>query len=296
MRDRWEGIDEFVAVATMGSFAAGAMSLRTSASQVSRKIARLEANLQTQLFYRTTRTVTLTDTGRVLVERCREVIQQRDEALDSVAGGDEPQGELRLTCSTAVGVRFVAPIVARVAQRYAKLSVTMELSNRIIDLVGEGFDLAVRTGKLSDSRLVATRIASRRLYLCASPKYLATIRAPSTVGDLANLDCVVGNAATWHFAVDRTEVSIRPTGRWQCNSGEAVLEAVLAGLGLCQLPEFYVLPYLASGLLVELLPDARPQDEPVWAVYPERRHLLPKVRVLVEWLKRELGPAINNEN
>ncbi len=290
---RWDGIDEFVAVATMGSFAAGAQHLNASTSQVSRAIARLESHIKAQLFFRTTRKVTLTDTGRDLVERCRHLIQQRDEALDLVSGGDEPQGELRLTCSTAIGTRFVAPIVGRMARQFPKLSINLELSNRVIDLVAEGFDLAIRTGHLPDSRLIATRVALRRFYLCASPDYLEREGRPDILEDLATHECLIGNSTTWHFHFQGEDRLFRPIGRWRCNSGDAVLEAALAGSGICQLPEFYVLDHVAAGRLEILLDHLRPDDEPIWAVYPQRKHLLPKVRFLVEKLRRELPSVIN---
>jgi len=294
MRLKWDGIDEFVAVAMAGSFIGGAENLGVSTSQVSRAIARLEERLDTQLFYRTTRKVALTDTGRGLVERCRELTRQRDEALDLVAGSGEPQGELRLTCSTALGARFVAPIVARMARQYPKLSVNLELSNRIVDLVAEGFDLAIRTGNLNDSRLIATRIASRRLYLCASPDYLERAGRPRAVEELIHFECLMGAASTWQFEIDGVSRPLRPNGRWRCNNGDAVLEAATLGMGICQLPEFYVLPRLADGSLEPLLDAYRPKDEPIWAVYPQRRHLLPKVQNLVDRLRTELGPALSH--
>lgn len=197
-----------------------------------------------------------------------------------------------MTCSTAMGARFVAPIVGRMTQQFPKLSVHLELSNRVVDLVAEGFDLAVRTGHLPDSRLIAARIASRRLYLCASPEYLEQNGRPGSVNDLARHECLVGNATTWHFTIKGVSSPYRPSGRWRCNSGDAVVEAALAGLGVCQVPEFYVLPHLATGRLEVILDHLRPEDEPIWAVYPQRRHLLPKVGYLVERLRSELPPAI----
>lgn len=292
MHQKWDGIDEFVAVATAGSFANAAARLGASTSQVSRAIARLETRLDAQLFYRTTRKVALTDTGRALVERCSELIRQRDEALDLITDAGEPQGELRITCSTALGSRFVAPIVARMAKQFPRLSVNLELSNRIVDLVAEGFDLAIRTGNLADSGLIATRIASRRLYLCASPDYLKLAGRPHTIEDLANFECLRGTASTWHFQIDGVSRTVRPNGRWRCNSGDAVLEAALLGLGICQLPKFYVLPQIANGALEPLLEAFRPRDEPIWAVYPQRRHLLPKVQHLISILRVELGAAL----
>lgn len=289
---RWDGIEELVAVSAAGSFSAAAETLGVSTSHVSRAIARLEDRIQAPVFFRTTRTVTVTDTGRVLVEQFQRIVQARDEAFAMVSGGGEPQGELRLTCSTALGERFVAPIVRRFAGDNSRLSVGMELTNRLIDLVAEGYDMAIRTGQLSDSRLIGTRIASRRHYVCASPDYLARAGRPSAIEDLVRHDCLIGTALTWRFNVDGQEQIFRPKGRWQCNNGVAVVDAALAGMGICQLPEFYVLPHITAGGLEAVLENVRATDEPIWAVYPQRRHMQPKVRDLVERLRSELGPAL----
>jgi len=280
-------------VETAGSFAGGARALGLSTSHVSRAIARLENRIQTQLFFRTTRKVTLTDTGRALVEQFRRIIQERDDAFATIGDGGELQGELRLTCSTALGERFVAPIVRRFAAESPDLRVIIELTNRLVDLVAEGFDLAIRTGHLSDSRLIGTRVASRRLYLCGSPAYLDRRGRPGTIADLSRHECLIGTAGTWHFRADGIDHVFRPKGRWRCNSGAAVVDAALADMGLCQLPEFYVLPHIETGELETVLDDVRANDQPIWAVYPQRRHLLPKVRKLVERLRQELGPALD---
>lgn len=161
----WDGIDEFVAVATIGSFGGGARAIGASPTHVSRSIMALEQRVQAQLFHRTTRSVRLTDTGRVFLEHCTRIKQERDEAIALISERGEPRGELRVTCSTAMGERFVAPILWRYAQENPNLSITIELSNHIVDLVAEGFDLAIRTGTLADSRLIRTRVASRRVYV-----------------------------------------------------------------------------------------------------------------------------------
>lgn len=289
----WDGIDEFMSVAKTGSFTRGAQTLGVSTTHVSRSVMALEQRLEAQLFHRTTRNVRLTDTGRVFFERCERIAQERDEAIALISDRNEPQGELRVTCSTAMGERFVAPIIRRFAMQYPRLTVSIELSNRVIDLVGEGFDLAVRTGLVTDPRLIATRVASRTLYTCAAPSYLAAAGRPECVEALAEHECIAGTAATWHFKQEDREVIHRPKGRFRCNSGHAVIEACIAGLGICQLPDFYILPYLKHGMVELLLEEAQPEDEPIWAVYPQRRHLLPKVQQAVEWLKRELGRAMN---
>ncbi len=292
---RWDGIEEFVAVVTAGSFAGAAEALGVSTSHVSRAVARLENRIQGPVFFRTTRTVRLTDTGRVLLEHCQRIIQERDEAFALVSGGGEPQGELRLTCSTSLGERFVVPIVRRFALDHPRMNITIELTNRIIDLVAEGYDLAVRTGQLADSRLVGTRIATRQHYLCAAPTYLAQHGRPTGIDDLARHECLIGTSPTWHFQVNGRDHAFRPKGRWRCNNGFAVVDAALAGMGLCQLPAFYVLPHIQAGRLESLLYDFQPSDDPIWAVYPQRRHLLPKVRNLVDRMRLELGPAMHSQ-
>lgn len=289
----WDGIDEFVAVATIGSFGGGAKAIGVSPTHVSRSIMALEQRVQAQLFHRTTRTVRLTDTGRVFLEHCSRIKQERDEAIALISERGEPRGELRVTCSITMGERFVAPILWRYAQENPNLSITIELSNHIVDLVAEGFDLAIRTGALADSRLIRTRVASRRVYTCASPEYLKSAKRLNAISDLAHHECIIGTGTTWHFQIRGKEHLHKPKGRFRCNSGQAVVDACLAGIGICQLPEFYVQASLENGQLVPVLENFRPADEPIWAVYPQRRHLLPKIRNAVERLSVELKSAMN---
>ncbi|NIJ17841.1 LysR substrate-binding domain-containing protein [Sphingobium vermicomposti] len=289
----WDGIDEFLSVARTGSFTRGARTLGVSTTHVSRSIMALEQRIAAQLLHRTTRTVRLTDTGRIFFERCERIAQERDEAIGLISERNEPQGELRVTCSTAMGELFVAPIIRRFAMQHPKLTVSILLSNQVIDLAAEGFDLAVRTGPITDPRLIATRVASRRLYTCAAPSYLASAGRPKLVESLAAHECIAGTSTTWHYQRDGHTAIHRPKGRFRCNSGHAVIEACLAGLGICQLPDFYILPHLKQGTVELLLEDFQPEDEPIWAVYPQRRHLLPKVQQVVECLQQELGRTID---
>ncbi len=290
MRD-WIGIEEAVAIADAGSFAGAARALGTSTSHVSRAIAELEQRLQGEIFHRTTRKVSLTDLGRPLIDQFRRIIQDRDEALAWAAGDGDPHGELRISCSIALGERFVAPIVRRFAQKFPAVSVTMDLSNRMVDIVAEGYDLAIRTGQLGDPRLAGVRLASRKLILCASKAYVAARGEPRSIASLADFDCLVGSAQTWHFRDGGRDIAYRPEGRWRCNSGVAVLDAVLAGMGISQLPEFYLGGRVGSEL-VELLPAYRVADEPIWGAYSRRRHLTPKLRHMLALLSEELGPAL----
>ena len=288
--NRWEGLDEFVAVAESGQFAAAARRLGLSTSQVSRQVARLEERLQTRLFYRSTRRVALTEAGQTFLLHCRRLQDAREEALRAVGDlNDEPKGLLRMTCAVAYGERFIVPLVNDFMARHPQLRVEIELSNQTLDLLHGGLDLAIRLGRLQDSRLVATRLAPRVMHLCAAPAYLERYGRPHSLSELARHNCLVGSSDHWNFQQDGRELSLRVQGNWRCNSGEAVLDAALRGFGLCQLPDYYVQPHLRSGALLDLLPQQRPPHTAVWALYPQQRHLSPKVRLLVELLKEGLA-------
>jgi DNA-binding transcriptional LysR family regulator len=200
---------------------------------------------------------------------------------------------LRITCSIALGERFVAPIVRRFTKTHPRLSVTLDLSNHITDLIGEGYDIGVRTRQVVDARLTGRQIASRPVEVCASPAYLATAGVPNTLDDLKHHECLVGSSHTWHFLERGTPKLFTPRGRWRCNSGPAVVDAAIAGMGVCQLPAFYVREHIAAGRLTRILAEMQGEPEPIWAVYPQRRHFLPKIRNLVETLVFELPEALN---
>ncbi|CAN7497277.1 LysR substrate-binding domain-containing protein [Pseudomonas sp. LjRoot71] len=288
--NRWEGLDEFVAVAECGQFTAAAERLSLSSSQVSRQIARLEERLQTRLFYRSTRRVALTEAGQTFLQHCQRLQDAREEALRAVGDlGSEPKGLLRMTCAVAYGERFIVPLVTDFMVLHPQLRVDIELSNRTLDLLHEGLDLAIRLGRLQDSRLVATRLAPRQMYLCAAPAYLQRYGRPHSLSELARHNCLIGSSDLWSFQASGRDSSLRVQGNWRCNSGQAVLEAALRGIGLCQLPDYYVLEHLRSGALVSLLDNQQPPDTAVWALYPQQRHLSPKVRQLVEFLKQGLA-------
>ncbi|OLU23204.1 LysR family transcriptional regulator [Pseudomonas sp. PA15(2017)] len=288
--NRWEGLDEFVAVAECGQFTAAAERLGLSSSQVSRQIARLEERLHTRLFYRTTRKVALTEAGQTFLQHCQRLQDAREEALNAIGDlGSEPKGLLRMTCAVAYGERFIVPLVTAFMARHPRLSVEVELSNRTLDLVQDGFDVAIRLGRLQDSRMLATRLAPRRMYLCASADYLQRYGRPHSLSELARHNCLIGSSDVWTFQLEGREASQRINGNWRCNSGQAVLDAALAGLGLCQLPDYYVLEHLRSGALVSLLDNHQPPNTAVWALYPQQRHLSPKVRQLIDALRYGLA-------
>ena len=299
---RWEGLDEFVAVAECGSFSRAAERLRLSSSHVSRQVALIEERPQARLLYRTTRRVSLTEAGQTFFVRCQRLIEERDEAFLTISDlHSAPTGLLRMTAAIAYGERFIVPIVNNFMALHPQLKVDIELTNRTLDMVHEGFDLAIRLGRLNESSLVATRLAPRAMHLCAAPAYLEKYGRPHTLSELGQHNCLIGTSDTWMFQQNGREFAFRPTGNWRCNSGQAVLDATLRGFGLSQLPDYYLSERLRHGELISLLNANQPPNTAVWAVYPQRRYALPKVRLLIEALKAELavrpeylGPPVAN--
>ena len=182
-----------------------------------------------------------------------------------------------------------APLVNDFVLRYPELDVDMKFTNQILDLVAEGYDLAVRMGKLEDSTLMARRLASRTLYVCASPSYLATHGTPHSLSDLTNHNCLLGNLDYWRFQDRGKPYNVRVKGNMKCDSGWALLDAALKGIGIVQLPDYYVQPSLACGKLMNLLEHYQEADDGIWAIYPHNRHLSPKVRMLLDFLDESLS-------
>lgn len=285
----WEGISEFVAVAELGSFTAAAKRLDISTAQVSRQITALEERHATRLFYRTTRKVSLTDIGRVYYQHCRQVMDGLDEANRALTElQNSPKGRLKLTAPITYGENMIAPLLHRFIQQYPALDVELTLSNAQLDLVSEGYDLAIRLGKLDDSSLMAKRLGSRVWHVCASPGYLEAFGTPHTISELDSHNCLTGISHYWSFLQDGRKQHHKVSGNLHCNSGRALTDAALRGLGLVQLPDYYVKSYIDSGELVEVLENSRHADDGIWAVYPQNRHLSSKVRMLVDFFAAEI--------
>nr|WP_277608434.1 LysR substrate-binding domain-containing protein [Microbulbifer elongatus] len=286
----WEGVNEFVAVAETGSFTDAARKLGISTAQVSRQVKALESRLSTRLFYRTTRRVSLTEVGQVYYQHCRQLLEGLADAERAVTDLQQaPRGRLRLTAPVTYGETTLAPLVHDFALRYPELQVEMALTNQKLDLVAEGFDLAVRLGKLDDSSMMARRLASRTLYVCASPDYLSTYGEPRSLTELARHNCLLGTLDYWRFREQGRAKNIRISGSIRCNSGRALVDAALKGMGIVQLPDYYVDEALQSGRLVSLLEPYREEDDGIWGIYPHNRHLSPKVRMLLDYLGTHLG-------
>ena len=282
---RWDGIDEFIAVGEEGSFTGAARILGLSVAHISRHVTALEQRLNTQLLTRTTRKVVLTKEGEVFLHQIKHLQHAMDDATQGLASHQTtPKGKIKLTAPVMFGEIFIMPIVHNFMHDYPDVEVIANLSNEQEDLLEGGFDLAIRLGHLKDSSLKARRLSDRRFIMCASPAYLRRFGEPHTLGELHNHQCLVGNSSYWRVNENEREKHIKIAGRLHCNSGWALVDGAKKGLGIVQLPDYYIDNELNSGELVPILTSYQPKQEGVWGVYPPRQFVATNVRVLLDYL------------
>ncbi|MFA6232047.1 MAG: LysR family transcriptional regulator [Rhodanobacter sp.] len=284
----------FIATLDQGSFTAAAERLGLSKQFVSKRVGALEAQLGVRLLVRTTRRLRATELGLAYGEQARAIVQQVDDLEQTITGTSRsPRGRLRISAPMSFGTMHLSPLLPTFLVEYPEVSVELELSDRMVDLLGEGFDVAVRIGVLADSSLIARSIAPMQLVLCCSPAYLQARQAPTTLADLATHDCLLyghGPRVEWTFG-GTAQKSLLVSGRYRANNGELLRDAALQGLGIAQLPTFIVAPALARGDLVTVLDAFRPATSSVHAVYPQHRQSSLLVRLFVEFFQRNFADA-----
>lgn len=295
MTDRLSGIAAFVQAVEAGSFALAAERLNLSASAVGKGVARLEDRLGVRLFHRTTRSLRLTDEGQAFYEHCARALAELDAATAQLdAGRSEPAGRLRIAMPQSFGRVCVLPVLLDLARRHPRLEYELSLSDRRVDLIEAGFDLAIRIGPLEDTPdLQARALGAMDSVLCAAPDYLAAQDTPRSLAELAQHRCVVygraGRTTAWTLtdAHGRTHTAdLR-----QCmhvDDMQTVVDSVRAAAGIGQLPRWLVAGELAAGALVELLPGYRGSSRAIHALWPAGRSLPPKMRVVIDALVREV--------
>ncbi|WP_406857749.1 LysR family transcriptional regulator [Alsobacter sp. KACC 23698] len=291
--DRMLALRTFAAVARLRSFAGAARQLRLSATAASRAVALLEEELGAPLLLRTTRSVSLTPEGAAYLDACQSALDQLDDAARRVRGEDaEPRGRLAVTAPVVFGRMHVLPIVTGLLQAHPKLSVQLQLADRVVRLAEEGVDAAVRIGELADSALHQARLTEVRRVLVASPSYLAARGEPATVADLAGHDLVAFDNFTangeWRFAEGRP---VRVEPRLLTNDVESAIDAVLSGLGIARVLSYQVTRRLADGSLTRILPASEPPPLPVTLVFPANRRGSPNLRAFLQAAQRALRPA-----
>ncbi|HXF45428.1 MAG TPA: LysR family transcriptional regulator [Burkholderiaceae bacterium] len=286
--DRFAALAAFAAVVEAGSFVRAAERLGTSTSTLSRQIAELEQHLGARLLNRTTRKLSLTESGQAFYERAVQLLADLEEAEAMVSSAAAtPRGTVRLTCSHAMGVQRVGPAIASFVARYPEVRFEVSVSDRIVDLVEEGFDLALRIGQVGSEQLVARRLGTTRLLACAAPAYLKARGTPRTPADLAAHAAITyayaPNPRLWRLTDRQGHThEVRVSGPLHANSGDLAVAAAIRGLGIVLEPDFLVGGALAAGLLVRVLPEYEGVPADIWAVYPSRRHLSVKVRLFVD--------------
>lgn len=287
--DRFQEMRTFVTVVDSGSFVQAAEALRLSRTATSRLVVQLEARLGVRLLHRTTRRLSLTPEGEVFLDRCREALAVVDAAEAEVsAHAGHAFGRLRINVPFSFGEWHLAPLWPRFMAAQPGIELEVSLSDRLVDLVDEGYDLAVRISRLPSSSLICRRLASTRLVLCASPDYLARHGAPGHPSELAHHPVfsytLLSMGEQWVFDGPDGPASVRVAPRMRSNSGDTCVTAALQHQGLVLQPSFLVGSALRSGALVEVLPEWRSIDLGIYAVYPSRRQLPPKVRVMIDFL------------
>ncbi len=287
--DRFQEMRVFAAVVDAGSFVGASNAIEMSKPAVSRYVQELEARLGVRLLQRTTRKLSLTEEGAVFYSRCKDLLAHVEEAEAEITSRTgEASGLLKVNVPVSFGILHLAPLWAEFMARHPKVTLEVTLSDRVVDLVEEGFDLAVRIARLSSSSLISRKIASTRLVVCASPAYLGKHGTPAHPADLADHAVLAYSLFSagdnWEFEGPQGKVTVRVAPRMHSNSGDTCRAAALMHQGIILQPSFLVGDDLKSGALVQLLPEYLSIALGVYAVYPTRTHLSPKVRLLIDYL------------
>lgn len=284
----------FAAVADAGSFTSAARRLDMPKSTVSRKVSQLEERLGARLLQRTTRKLSLTDVGRIYFDHARRIADELHQGELAVSRQQEsPRGLLRLTLP--LDFAYLRPIIASFLLRHPEVDIDMVCTDRVIDLVEEGFDLSIRAGSLSDSTLIARRLGTMRSHVVASPAFLARHKSPKSPADLSHLPGILFGAGTardgWLLVSGDQRLTVTPHTRLTVNEFAMVRETALAGLGVAMIPADTIADDLKSGHLVNVLCDWSSPAIPVHALYPSTRHLPLKLKAFLEHLQAQLTPS-----
>jgi DNA-binding transcriptional LysR family regulator len=293
--DRLKQIESFALVATKGSLTAAAQTEGVAPAVMGRRIDALEERLGVKLLVRTTRRITLTHEGSAFLEDCQRLLVEFADAEASVsAGGVKASGHLRITTPAGFGRRHVAPLVPEFLAQHQDLSLSLNLSDRVVDLAGEGFDCAVRVGDLVDSSLVSMRLADNRRLCVATPAYLKRAGVPKHPSELARHQCLglssdASQTRGWAFSVAGSLMHWRPSGRLDCSDGQVLHDWCLAGLGLAWRSVWEVQADIKAGRLQAVLEEFAAPPNGIFAVVPQRKHLPLRVRLWIDFLKLHYG-------
>lgn len=281
----------FAMVVEAKSFNKAAMVADMSTSALSKRITKLESDIGVQLLYRTTRRITLTEAGEKLYLHAKDINKQVNEALGEVSDySSSLSGHIRMTVPTISGELFLAESIAEFSQRYPDISIEVRLENEFVDLVKDGIDLAIRTGVLEDSTLIAKSLITSHWVVCCAPEYIEKFGTPNEPEDLTNHNCLAYTYQSqggydWRFSRDDMQLQVKISGSFATNNAQALRKAALGGHGVAYIPRCSVYEDLEQGKLIELLTDYKPRSLGVYAVYPFTKHLPNKIKLLIDHIK-----------
>jgi DNA-binding transcriptional LysR family regulator len=293
--DRLSAMRTFRTVVETGGFSAAARRLGLSKAAVSKQVAELEAHFGTALLHRTTRRLNATDAGRRYFENCVRLLDELDEVEAEVRDAQaEPSGRLRVTAPINFGIEVLGPVICAIAQRYPKLEIQVELNDRFVDLIEEGFDVALRIRtNLPDSSLIARRIGSITRSVCAAPSYLKRMGTPRTPEELKSHACLIYTLSTspydWKFLSGGKSATVRVNGGIQSNNGQFLRSFLNAGMGVALLPDFTVGEDIRAGRLKRILETYQTEPHDLYLVYPANRHQSPKLRAFMDMAAQHLA-------
>jgi DNA-binding transcriptional LysR family regulator len=297
-----ENVQIFLRAVETGSFSAAGRMLRMSPSVVSYRIQLLEETLGSRLLTRTTRSMHLTEAGRVFFDHCREIIDavERAEASVSLSGAGAPRGNLRVTAPLGLGRRVIAPMLMRYRVAQPQTDVRLRLSDHLLDLVQEGVDLAIRLARMEDSSFTMRKIADLRRVLCAAPEYLTRRGKPETPQDLSSHDCLLlrfpgSQQFRWTLDYRGESITVPIAGPLDVDDGDVLTQWALDGLGIVLKPLFEVAHHFAEGRLVEVLPDAPPRPVTLGILYPSRKMLPPRTKSFIDLASEALKKHVAGE-
>lgn len=298
--DRLRALEIFIKVAETGGFATAARALSMSPPSVTRVVSGLEQHLGTALFVRTTRSVGLTEAGARFLQDATRIITDLAEAEDAAVGAHKtPRGELRITAPVLFGGMFVTPILSDFLDHYQHVSAEAVFLDRIVNMIDEGHDVAIRIGELADSSLMATRVGTVRLMVFAAPEYLALHGTPVHPDELSNHNLILpmplGTSPNWHFQIKGKPIAVRPAARLKINTNDAVRDQVARGWGISRLRSYQIAPQLDAGSVVPVLEEFEPPPQPIHIIHQEGRLASAKVRTFVDFIVERLraDPSIN---
>jgi len=281
----WQGLEEFIQVVEQGSFTKAANILDVSTSHISRQITQLESRLGTRLINRTTRKISLTDAGHEYIISLKNIRQALLDATDHLQGTQQaPKGLIRLTGAGDFVSQQIAPLLAKFMQRYPQVTVEVNFIDRNVSLIEEGFDLAVRFGRMQDSNLIARPLCTRHMSLVATPAYLREFGSPQSPEQLVDYNCLIAVTNRWRFEIEEKIQEIKVQGNWRSNNADAIKQACLSNLGIAHLAKDLVQAHIDTGELVYLLDDYQVSDNKSWLVYPKKDLMPHRVRLLIDFL------------